>query len=106
MARCKSGIRPRVTIGRELTADGVSLIKGTDYAMNQCYSLPSEQRRVQRLVALFNKDEQLWESLEGKRRLRRTLFPGLSKKRHKQLGLPDFAKACQAQGCVGLFEEP
>jgi hypothetical protein len=39
--------------------------------MNPYCNLPPEQRRVQQLVALFNADERLWRSLEGKRRLRR-----------------------------------
>jgi len=70
--------------------------------MNLYYNLPSKQRRVQRLVTLFNTDEQLWESLKGKRRLRRTLFPWLSK---KQQGLLDFAKTRPPQDCVGRIEE-
>jgi hypothetical protein len=73
--------------------------------MNLYYNLPSKQRRVQRLVTLFNTDEQLWESLKGKRRLRRTLLPWLSKKQQKQLDLLDFAKACPPQDCVGRIEE-
>ena len=73
--------------------------------MNQYYNLPAEQRRVQQLVALFNADEQLWESLEGKRRLRRALLPWLSKKRQKQLDLFDFAKARPPQDCIGTFED-
>ena len=73
--------------------------------MNLYYNLPSKQRRVQRLVTLFNTDEQLWESLKGKRRLRRTLFPWLSKKQQEQLDLLDFAKACPPQDCVGRIEE-
>jgi hypothetical protein len=35
----------------------------------------SKQRRAQNLVAQFNADERLWERLEGKRRLRRRLYP-------------------------------
>ena len=73
--------------------------------MNLYYNLPPEQRRVQQLVAGFNTDEQLWESLEGNRRLRRRLLPRLSTKIRKQLDLLDFAKARPLQECVGLFEE-
>jgi hypothetical protein len=69
--------------------------------MNLYYNLPPEQRRVQRLVTAFNKDEQLWESLEGKRRLRRKLFLWLSKKRKKQLDLLDFANTRPPEDCVG-----
>ena len=73
--------------------------------MNLHYNLPSKQRRVQQLVTLFNTDEQLWESLKGKRRLRRMGFPWLSKKQQKQLDLLDFAKARLPQDCVGQIEE-
>jgi hypothetical protein len=74
--------------------------------MNLYYNLPPEQRRVQQIVALFNADEQLWESLEVTRRLRRRLFPRVSTKRRKQLDLLDFAKARPLQDCVGRFEAP
>ena len=72
--------------------------------MNLYYNLFPEQRRVQRLVAVFNTDERLWESLKGKRRLRRELFPWLSKKRQMQLDLLDFAGAHQPHDCVGWTE--
>jgi hypothetical protein len=74
--------------------------------MNIYYNLPSKQRRVQQLVTLFNTDEQLWESLKGKRRLRRTLFPWLSKKQQKQLDLLDFANARPPEDCVGRTQGP
>jgi hypothetical protein len=73
--------------------------------MNLYCNLPSKQRRVQQLVTLFNTDEQLWKSLESKRRLRRALFRWLSKKKQKQLDLLDFAKARPPQDCVGRIEE-
>jgi len=69
--------------------------------MHLYYNLPPEQRRVQRLVTGFNTDEQLWQRLDGKRRLRRRLFPWLSRKRQKQLDLYDFAKSRELQDCVG-----
>jgi hypothetical protein len=72
--------------------------------MNLYYNLPSKQRLVQQLVTVFNRDEQLWESLKNKRRLRRMLFPWLSKKQQKQLDLLDFAKARPPQDCVGRTE--
>jgi len=71
--------------------------------MNPYYNLPREQRRVQQLVTQFNADEQLWRSLEGKRRLRRRLYPRLSAKLRKQLDLLDFAKARPLQDCIGLL---
>ena len=49
--------------------------------MNRYYNLPPQQRRNQQLVARFNADEELWESLESRRRLRRRLFPRVSAKR-------------------------
>lgn len=73
--------------------------------MNPYYNLPSGQRHGQQLVALFNADERLWRSLEGKRRLRRRLYPRISAKLRKQLDLLDFAKARPLQDCVGLFLE-
>ena len=72
--------------------------KRTDFAF--------EQRRLRRLVQLFNNNERLWNSLEGKRRLRRRLFRRLSPKVHKQLELLDFAITCPPQDCVGWCEEP
>jgi hypothetical protein len=57
--------------------------------MNLYYNLPPEQRRNQQLVALFNTGDQLWESLEVRRRLRRRLFLRLSTKIRKQLDLLD-----------------
>jgi hypothetical protein len=74
--------------------------------MNLYYNLPSKQRPVQRLVTLFNIDEQLWGSLKSKRRTRRKLFPWLSKKQQKQLDLLDFAKARPPEDCVGWTEGP
>jgi hypothetical protein len=72
--------------------------------MNLFYNLPREQRPVQRLVTLFNVDEQLWESLGPERNLRRKLFPWLSKKRQKQIDLLDFAKVRPAEDCRGQTE--
>jgi hypothetical protein len=72
--------------------------------MNRFYNLPREQQTVQRLVTLFNVDEQLWESLEPKRRQRRRLFPWLSKKRQKQIDLLEFAKVRPPEDCVGEIE--
>lgn len=72
--------------------------------MNQYYNLPPEQRRVQRLVALYNADEQLWQRLEGKHRLRRRILPRLSPKLQKQIDLLDFARARLPQDCVGGTE--
>jgi hypothetical protein len=80
------------------------LIPVTPEAMNRYYNLPPEQPLVQRLVTLFNADEQLWQRLEGKRRLRRRILPRLSPKLQKQLDLLDFARARPPQACVGRTE--
>ena len=69
--------------------------------MNPYCNLPQEQRRVQRLVARFNADEHLWRSLEGKRRLRRRLYPRLPANLRKRLDLLDFAMARPLEDCVG-----
>lgn len=71
--------------------------------MNPYDNLSSEQQRVQKLADHFNADEQLWRRLEGKRRLRRKLYPRLPAKLRKQLDLLDFAMARQPQDCVSLF---
>jgi hypothetical protein len=72
--------------------------------MNLYYNLPSKQRRGQQLVSLFNTDEQLWESLKCKRRLRRKLFPWLSKNLQEQLDLSDFVNARPPEDCVAETE--
>jgi hypothetical protein len=73
--------------------------------MNLHNNVPTEQRRIQQIVARFNADEQLWRRLEGKRRLRRRVFPRVSAKRQKQLDLLDFDVERPPQDCVGLFED-
>ena len=72
--------------------------------MNLYYNLSPEQRLVQRLITLFNADEQLWQRLEGKRRLRRRILPRLSPKLQKQLDLLDFGRARPPQACVTWTE--
>ena len=69
--------------------------------MNPYYNLPPEQQFTQRLVDQFNTDERLWRKLEPRRRLRRKLLPGLSKKKLKELDLAEFVKAKPPQECVG-----
>jgi hypothetical protein len=73
--------------------------------MNLYYNLPPQQRWIQKLVAQFNADERLWRSLDGRRRLRRKLYPRLSAKRRKQLDLLDFAKTRPPQDCTGELDE-
>jgi hypothetical protein len=60
--------------------------------VNFNYNIPPKQRRIQQLVAQFNADEELWFSLEGKRR-RRKLHPRMSTKLRRQLDLLEFANA-------------
>jgi hypothetical protein len=73
--------------------------------MSPYYHLPPEQRRVQRLAAQFNADEQLWQSLEAKRRRRRKMHPRMSAKLRHQLDLLEFANSRPLEDCVGHFSE-
>jgi hypothetical protein len=72
--------------------------------MNSNYNLCPKQRHVQQLVTQFNADEQLWRSLEGKRRRRRKLQPRMSAKLRRQLDLLEFASARLPQDCVGFWQ--
>jgi hypothetical protein len=72
--------------------------------MNLYYNFASKQRRVQRLVTLFNGDEELWQRLKCKRRLRRKLFPWLSKNLQEQLDLFDFVNPRPPEDCVADTE--
>src|SRR6266496_3258966 len=84
-----------------------SISSGRDVAdsiwpnMNPFYNLPPEQQRAQRLVDQFNKDEQLWTKLEPRRRLRRKLRPGLSRKKRIEQDLEEFARERPPIECVG-----
>ena len=73
--------------------------------MTPYYYLPPEQRRVQQLVAQFNADEQLWRSLESKRRRRRKMNPLLPARLRRQLDLLEFANSRPLQDCVGYFSD-
>lgn len=73
--------------------------------MTPYYHLPAEQRRVQRLVAQFNADEQLWRSLKSKRRRRRKMYPRMSSKLRRQLDLLEFANSRPLEDCVGQFSQ-
>jgi hypothetical protein len=76
-----------------------------NYPMTSYYHLPHEQRRVQQLVAQFSADEQLWRSLEAKRRRRRNVHPRMSAKLRCQLDLVEFASSRPLQDCVGQFSQ-
>jgi len=69
--------------------------------MNPYNNLPPQQRRIQWLVSRFNGDEQLWQSLEPRRRARRQAWPILSSRHHKALDLLEFAQARPPQDCIG-----
>ena len=69
--------------------------------MKSYNNMPPEQRPAQRLVDRFNADEQLWQSLAWKRRLRRKLHPRMAAKQRELLDLLEFAKACPPQDCIG-----
>ncbi|MPZ75355.1 MAG: hypothetical protein GEU77_02420 [Deltaproteobacteria bacterium] len=73
--------------------------------MTPYYHLPPVQRRVQRRVAQFNADEQLWRSLEPKRRRRRKVRPRMSAKLRRQLDLLEFANSRPQEDCVGQFSQ-
>lgn len=73
--------------------------------MTPYYHLPAEQRRVQRLVAQFNADEQLWRSLEAKRRRCRQKHPRMPAKLRHQLDLLEFANSRPLEVCVGQFSK-
>jgi hypothetical protein len=72
--------------------------------VNFNYNIAPKQRRIQQLVAQFNVDEELWFSLESKRRCRRKLFPRMSAKLRRQLDMLEFASARPPQDCIGFRE--
>lgn len=73
--------------------------------MTPYYHLPPEQRRVQRLAAQFNADEQLWRSLKSKRRRRRKMRSRMPARLRHQLDLLEFVDSRPLEDCVGLFSE-
>jgi hypothetical protein len=72
--------------------------------VNFNYNIPPKQKRIQQLVAQFNADEELWFSLETKRR-RRKLHPRMSVQLKRQLDLLEFARARAPQDCIGFWQE-
>jgi len=72
--------------------------------VNFNYNISPKQRRIQQLVAQFNADEELWLTLESKRRRRRKLHPRKSAKLRRQLDLLEFASARPPQDCVGFWQ--
>jgi hypothetical protein len=54
----------------------------------------------------FNASERLWQSLAGKRKLRRKLRPKMATKRRTQLDLLDFAKMQPPPDCIGEWDNP
>jgi hypothetical protein len=70
--------------------------------VNFNYNIPPKQRRIQQLVAQFNADEELWLTLESKRRRRRQLHPRMSVKLKRQRDLLEFARARPPQDCIGF----
>ena len=72
--------------------------------MNFNYNISPKQRRTQQLVAQFNADEELWLSLESKRRRRRKLHLRMSVKLKRQLDLLEFARARPPQDCIGFWQ--
>ena len=76
----------------------------THSVVNFKYNIPPKQRRIQQLVAQFNADEELWFSLESKRRARRKRRPRVSNKIRRQLDLLEFASARRPQDCIGFWQ--
>jgi hypothetical protein len=72
--------------------------------VNFNYNIPPKQRRIQQLVAQFNADEELWFSLESKRRYRRKLHPRMSAKLRRQLDRLEFASARPPEDYVGFWQ--
>ena len=72
--------------------------------MNFNYNIPPKQRRIQQLVAQFNADEELWFSMESKRRRRRQLHPRMPVKLKRQLDLLEFARVRPPQDCIGFWQ--
>jgi hypothetical protein len=72
--------------------------------VNSNYNISPKQRRTQQLVAQFNADEELWFSLESKRRRRRKLHSQMSAKLNRQLDLLEFARARPPQDCIGFWQ--
>lgn len=71
--------------------------------MNPYYNLPPHQRATQRLADDFNAAERLWESLAGRRRLRRQLRPKLSKEQHRKLNCLEFERARTCRDYPPIF---
>ena len=71
--------------------------------MKRYDNLPPRQREAQRRVDRFNADEQLWRSLEKKRRRRRKLNPRLSSAGRKVLNRLEFAEACPPEDAIGIW---
>lgn len=69
-------------------------------------NLPPEQRGGQRLADRFNADEQLWKSLEPRRRARQKGRPAICGREHKALDLLEFAQARPPQDCLGEEIQP
>src|SRR5206468_10555078 len=58
---------------------------------------------TRRLVERSKADEQYWKKLKPRRRERRKLRRGLSRKKLKNLDLLEFASARQPQDCIGIW---
>jgi hypothetical protein len=74
--------------------------------MNPHPNLPLPQRHTQRLVEQFNASERLWQSLAGRRKLRRQLRPNMSVKRRTKLDLLDFGKVQPPADCISESDDP
>mgnify|MGYP001582620937 CR=1 FL=1 len=62
-------------------------------------SATSSQQELLRLIRQFNQDENLWQSLEGRRQFRRKLFR-LTREQHNALDLAEYAHAKPPEDCI------
>ncbi len=71
-----------------------------DYTFAFTPSAPNNRQELLRLIRQFNRDELLWFSLEGRRRLRRKLLKR-SHQQHHALNMAEYANAKPPEDCVG-----
>lgn len=64
-------------------------------------NLPAGQQFTQRMVDEFNADENLWKSLALRRKLRKFLYPKMSRRQRQQLDLAEFSCHQPPKDCIG-----
>ncbi len=71
-----------------------------DYTFAFTPSTPNNRQELLRRIRQFNRDELLWLSLEGRRRLRRKLLKR-SHQQHRALDMAEYARTKPLEDCVG-----